>query len=125
MAPKVAVVTGSNKGIGFAIVCGLAKAFQGDFILTARNEERGLQAVEDLKLEGFEVKFHQLDIDHEARDQSIKTLEGTDVKSQYIWKNCTIHDWVTTHKLNILSIFTLIPKDWISISKLFYSFAGS
>ena len=67
MAAKVAVVTGSNKGIGFAIVRGLAKAFQGDVILTARNEERGLKAVEDLKLEGFEVKFHQLDIDHEAR----------------------------------------------------------
>ena len=42
MAPKVAVVTGSNKGIGFSIVRGLAKAFQGDIILTARNEERGL-----------------------------------------------------------------------------------
>lgn len=33
---KVAVVTGSNKGIGFAIVKGLAKTFQGDVYLTGR-----------------------------------------------------------------------------------------
>ena len=39
-APKmvrIAVVTGGNKGIGFAIVRGLCKQFDGDVILTARN----------------------------------------------------------------------------------------
>jgi len=71
MSKRVAVVTGSNKGIGFAIVRGLAKAFKGDVYLTARNEERGLKAVEDLKLEGLDAKFHQLDIDNE---ESIKNL---------------------------------------------------
>ena len=45
MSKRVAVVTGSNKGIGFAIVRGLAKAFKGDVYLTARNEERGLKAM--------------------------------------------------------------------------------
>jgi NAD(P)-dependent dehydrogenase (short-subunit alcohol dehydrogenase family) len=34
MSRKVAVVTGSNKGIGYAVVKGLAKQFQGDVILT-------------------------------------------------------------------------------------------
>ena len=71
MSKRVAVVTGSNKGIGFAIVRGLAKAFKGDVYLTARNEERGLKAIEDLKLEGLNAKFHQLDIDNE---ESIKKL---------------------------------------------------
>ena len=49
MSTKVAVVTGSNKGIGFAIVKGLLQKFDGDVFLTSRNEERGLAAVEGLK----------------------------------------------------------------------------
>jgi len=63
---KVAIVTGGNKGIGFAIVRGLAKAFSGDVYLTSRNEERGLAAVKVLENEGISVKFHQLDIGNEA-----------------------------------------------------------
>ena len=60
---KVAVVTGGNKGIGLAIVKGLAKVFDGDVYLTARNEERGLSAVKSLEAEGVKVNFHLLDID--------------------------------------------------------------
>jgi len=59
---KVAVVTGSNKGIGFAIVQALCKEFDGDVYLTARDEGRGLEAVEGLKKEGLDPKFHALDI---------------------------------------------------------------
>lgn len=60
---KVAVVTGSNKGIGLAIVKGLIGKFDGDVILTSRSEERGHAAIDQLKTEGLEAKFHQLDID--------------------------------------------------------------
>lgn len=60
---KVAVVTGSNKGIGFAIVRALCKQFDGDVILTARDAGRGKIAVDSLKGEGLDPKFHQLDID--------------------------------------------------------------
>ncbi len=67
---RVAVVTGSNKGIGFAIVRGLAKKFEGDVFLTSRSEERGTEAVKELKKEGLDVKFHQLDIDD--RDSILK-----------------------------------------------------
>ena len=49
MSARVAVVTGSNKGIGFAIVRGLLQKFDGDVFLTARSEERGLAAVGELK----------------------------------------------------------------------------
>ena len=34
ISTKVAVVTGANKGIGFAIVKGLSKQFDGDVFLT-------------------------------------------------------------------------------------------
>lgn len=63
---KVAVVTGGNKGIGLAIVQGLAKAFRGDVYLTSRNVDLGLAAVQELKKEGIEVQYHQLDITDNA-----------------------------------------------------------
>ena len=63
---KVAIVTGANKGIGFAIVKGLAKTFNGDIYLTSRNEDRGLSAVKALSDEDIKVLYHQLDTDDES-----------------------------------------------------------
>ncbi|XP_005095453.1 carbonyl reductase [NADPH] 1 [Aplysia californica] len=81
---RVAVVTGSNKGIGLAIVRGLCKDFQGDVVLTARDEGRGRAAVQVLEKEGFSPKFHLLDIsDHQSivklRDFLKETYQGLDV----------------------------------------------
>jgi len=61
----VAIVTGSNKGIGFGIVRALCKKFSGDVFLTARDEARGKAAVESLLKEGLNPKFHILDIGNE------------------------------------------------------------
>ncbi|XP_036598613.1 carbonyl reductase [NADPH] 1-like [Trichosurus vulpecula] len=68
---RVALVTGSNKGIGFAIVRDLCKKFSGDVILTARNPTLGQEAVKKLKEEGLSPLFHQLDV---TDLQSIRTL---------------------------------------------------
>ncbi|XP_061601496.1 carbonyl reductase [NADPH] 1 [Cololabis saira] len=62
MSTRVAVVTGSNKGIGLAIVRSLCKQFQGDVYLTARDVGRGQEAVQALSSEGLKPLFHQLDI---------------------------------------------------------------
>ena len=72
MPTKVAVVTGSNKGVGLAIVRGLCKQFEGDVYLTARNEENGRRAVATLEAEGLNPKFHQLDIDYPESIEAIK-----------------------------------------------------
>jgi len=61
---KVAIVTGSNRGIGHSIVRGLSKQFNGIVYLTARNEADGNAAVEEFKKEGVKASFHQLDIDN-------------------------------------------------------------
>ncbi|KAJ6648873.1 Carbonyl reductase [NADPH] 3 [Pseudolycoriella hygida] len=81
---KVYVVTGSNKGIGLAIVRALCKQNDGVVYLTARDENRGLQSVELLKKEGLNPSFHKLDIDDnksiaEFRDFLKTTHGGLDV----------------------------------------------
>jgi len=66
MAQKVAVVTGANKGIGYAIVYKLCSVLDGIVYLTARNEELGIKAVKQIHELNNEyrekVHFHQLDI---------------------------------------------------------------
>ncbi|XP_075985287.1 carbonyl reductase [NADPH] 1-like [Anticarsia gemmatalis] len=62
MAEKVAVVTGANKGLGFAIVKGLCQKYDGIVYLTGRNEKRGQEAVKMLNEQGLKPLFHQLDV---------------------------------------------------------------
>jgi len=68
---KVAIVTGSNKGIGLSIVRGLCSQFNGDVYLTSRNDERGHAAVKLLEGEGLKPKYHQLDIENAASVQKL------------------------------------------------------
>ncbi|KAK7104259.1 hypothetical protein V1264_019009 [Littorina saxatilis] len=60
---KVAVVTGGNKGFGLSLVRILCKSgFPGVVYLTARDEGRGRAALEQLKGEGLNPRYHQLDL---------------------------------------------------------------
>ncbi|XP_030186081.1 3beta-hydroxysteroid dehydrogenase isoform X2 [Lynx canadensis] len=81
---RVALVTGANKGIGFAIVRDLCRQFSGDVVLTARDEARGQAAVQRLQAEGLSPRFHLLDIDdlqsiRALRDFLRKEYGGLDV----------------------------------------------
>ena len=81
---KVAVVTGSNKGIGLSIVRLLCKQFNGDVYLTSRNDERGHAAVKLLEGEGLKPKYHQLDIESAESVQALyddimKDYGGVDI----------------------------------------------
>lgn len=76
---KVAIVTGSNKGIGFATVKGLCEKFNGIVYLTARDIDRGKNAVQELNKLGLKPEFHQLDINDES---SIKKLHD-DIKEKH------------------------------------------
>ncbi|XP_041478539.1 carbonyl reductase [NADPH] 1-like isoform X1 [Lytechinus variegatus] len=83
---KVAVVTGANKGIGLEIVKSLCRHFGQDGVvyLTARNEGRGLAAVEVLRKEGLNPRFHILDVTDQSsidtlRDHLEKEHGGIDI----------------------------------------------
>lgn len=76
MPPKrVAVVTGSNKGLGFAIVKLLCENYEGQVYLTSRDENKGRQACEDLKKLGLDPLYHQLDItDYKSVRKFVKCI---------------------------------------------------
>ncbi len=65
MSNKIALITGANKGIGFETARQLGK--EGvTIIATARNRERGEKSVNELKKEGIDIEFLQLDVNKEA-----------------------------------------------------------
>ncbi|KAK4011557.1 hypothetical protein OUZ56_020675 [Daphnia magna] len=81
---RVAVVTGANKGIGYAAVMELCAKFDGTVYLTSRDESRGRKAVDELEQMGLRPAYHQLDIDDESsvlkfRDHLVETHGGLDV----------------------------------------------
>ncbi|XP_069745073.1 carbonyl reductase [NADPH] 1-like [Narcine bancroftii] len=81
---RVAVVSGSNKGIGLEVVRALCRQFDGDVFLTARDQGRGEQAVQKLQQEQLKPLFHQLDIDdplsiRKLREFMLKNYGGIDV----------------------------------------------
>jgi NAD(P)-dependent dehydrogenase (short-subunit alcohol dehydrogenase family) len=67
---RIALITGGNRGIGFAACKGLAMAGLR-VILGSRDAKRGIVAAETLGDEGLEVVTHQLDVTDQA---SITTL---------------------------------------------------
>ncbi|KYN04529.1 PREDICTED: carbonyl reductase [NADPH] 1-like [Cyphomyrmex costatus] len=80
----VVQVTGGNKGIGFATVKALCQQYNGNVYLTARDTTRGLNAVSELKKQGLNPKFHQLDVNDDNsvntfRDYLQNTYGGLDV----------------------------------------------
>jgi len=66
---RVALVSGANRGLGFAISQGLAE-LEITVILGARNAKKGTQACSRLKRRGLDVHFEVLDV---ASTKSIQT----------------------------------------------------
>ncbi|PIA31432.1 hypothetical protein AQUCO_04900020v1 [Aquilegia coerulea] len=84
---RCAVVTGGNKGIGFEVCRQLAS--NGILvILTARDEKRGIEAVDNLKTSGLnDVVFHQLDIKDASSIASFANFVHTHFKKLDILVN--------------------------------------
>lgn len=62
---KIAVVTGSNRGLGYAISRKLSQIGH-KVVLTSRNQTDGLAAKEQLSSEGLAVDYHTLDVTSDA-----------------------------------------------------------
>jgi len=83
MAQRTILVTGANKGIGLEICRQLAR-LEMRVILTARDKDKGLEAVKLLEPEKGTVEFHQLDVTdpasiaalHDFLHQEVQQLDG-------------------------------------------------
>ena len=80
---KIAIVTGANKGIGFAAARGLAQAGFHVFV-AARDTEKGEEAAQKIRAEGFDAQFITLDVTDEdscvsAAREIAAEWEGIDV----------------------------------------------
>ncbi len=83
MKPRVAVVTGGNKGIGLEI-CRQLAARGMRVVLTARDEKKGIAAAQALAKAGGEVGFHPLDVTDVGQIEALaawleRELGGADV----------------------------------------------
>ncbi|XP_052724952.1 beta-glucosidase 24-like [Vigna angularis] len=90
---RYAVVTGANKRIGLEIVRQLAS--EGiKVVLTATNEERGLQALETLKASGLShlLLFHQLDVAHAASVAAFAALSNPNLVNLIFWLTTFTND---------------------------------
>ncbi|XP_059661741.1 salutaridine reductase-like [Cornus florida] len=91
---RLAVVTGGNKGIGLEICRQLASNGIA-VILTARDEKKGIEATDNLKVSGLsDVFFHQLDIKDPASIASFAKYVQTHFKKlDILVNNAGIGDW--------------------------------
>ncbi|XP_039251188.2 carbonyl reductase [NADPH] 1-like [Styela clava] len=122
-AQRVAIVTGSNKGIGFAIVRALCKKFEGDVFLTARNEGRGNTAVNALEKEGLHPKFHSLDV---TDQKSVATLVEF-IRKEYGGVDVLVHNAAIAFKSADPAPFAeqarvTVPSNFTATIKLCESF---
>ncbi|KAM4074029.1 hypothetical protein ACB094_10G063100 [Castanea mollissima] len=79
LPPRIAVVTGANKGIGYGI-CQQLASNGVKVVLTARDVKRGNEAVDKLKTAGYsDVVFHQLDVTDPVSISSLLDF----IKSQF------------------------------------------
>jgi carbonyl reductase 1 len=83
---RVAIVTGANQGLGFALVEGLCRALRPEDVvyLTARDESRGAEAAASLQAQGLAPRFAHLDVsdpDSVARFAAMVSAEhgGVDI----------------------------------------------
>ena len=70
MSKKVAVVTGANRGMGLEASRQLAKLGHR-VIMTSRDRDKGLAAMERLKSEGLDVEYQELDVANPSHIQSL------------------------------------------------------
>lgn len=109
---RIAVVTGSNKGIGYSIVKGLCKVFKGKVYLTARNEERGRNAIKELNKEGFYPEFYQLDITDKSNCEGLAKF----LFEKYGGLDVLVNNAAIAYKVNSEVPFSEQAEDTINVN---------
>jgi NAD(P)-dependent dehydrogenase (short-subunit alcohol dehydrogenase family) len=87
---KTALVTGANKGIGLEVVRQLLNR-NFNVILTARNRDKGLRAIEKLKNRDEKLLFVQMDVGNEdSIKKAAKEVQSKNIKIDVIVNNAGV-----------------------------------
>ncbi|XP_028769169.1 uncharacterized protein LOC114726666 [Neltuma alba] len=119
---RYAVVTGANKGIGFAI-CKQLASNGVRVVLTARDPKNGLEAVEKLGSEfgaSGQVDFHQLDVNDSASASSLANFITTKFAKLDILVN---NAGVAGLHIDRNALAKGTPVDWRKVPKQTYESA--
>ncbi|CAL4126104.1 unnamed protein product [Meganyctiphanes norvegica] len=109
---RIAVVTGANKGIGFAIVKELCAKFDGIVYLTSRDEGRGKAAQQEIVKLGLSCYYHQLDITDQASIDQFATY----IKNNYEGFDCLVNNAGFAYKAAATEPIGVQAKDTVEIN---------
>jgi len=112
--PKIILITGTNRGIGFGLVekfCQSPNISHYLVLATARNEDLGLESLSKLKLKyptsANYLLFHQLDVTSEASISKLREYIQQNFKSIDVlinnaaFSNCETGDEPNLHEITI------------------------
>jgi NAD(P)-dependent dehydrogenase (short-subunit alcohol dehydrogenase family) len=105
MTQKVAVITGSHKGLGYAIARKLAQQKNIRVVLTSRQEQDGLAAQQRLSSENIQVDFHRLDVTSDASVQEFTTwLQQTYGRVDILVNNAGVNPTMQPEESSLLTV---------------------
>ena len=101
---KVAVITGSYKGLGYAIARRLARQ-NIQVVITSRQEQDGLAAQQQLLAENIQVDFHPLDITNDASVQQFTIwLQQSYSRVDILVNNAGINSTAQSEEASLLTV---------------------
>lgn len=105
MTQKVAVITGSHKGLGYAIARKLAQQENIRVVVTSRQQEDGITAQQRLSSENIQVDFHPLDVTSDISVVQFTTwLQKTYGKVDILVNNAGINPTMQPEESSLLTV---------------------
>lgn len=102
---RLAIVTGSHKGLGYAIARKLAQQQGIQVIVTSRKEQDGLAAQQRLAAEGVQVGYHPLDVTNDASVQQLTTwAQQTYGNVDILVNNAGINPTIQPEEASLLTV---------------------
>jgi NAD(P)-dependent dehydrogenase (short-subunit alcohol dehydrogenase family) len=105
MMQKIAVITGSHKGLGYEITRQLAQKENIQVVLTSRKEQDGLTAQQRLSDESIQVDYHPLDVtSDESVQQFTAWLQQTYRRVDILVNNAGVNPTMQPEETSLLTV---------------------
>ena len=102
---RLALVTGSHKGLGYAIARKLAQQAGIKVVVTSRKEQDGLTAQQQLAAEGIQADYHSLDVTNDASVQQLTSwIQQTYGKVDILVNNAGINPTTQSEEASLLTV---------------------